>query len=226
MERIRRFFRKLGKGLKNKGYTLVEVAAVVAVTATLAAVVVPIAVDKTKEGKLAAAKQDCQQIGNAITSFYKDVGEFPAFPATVSTFRADRTYYEVLRSGNDTSHDPGSVTISQNWGATHVDYLENHLVVDNPGDPLGNKNNAYLNRHKLNWKGPYVESLTKRDPWGNNYLVYVKAMHTASSGVTGEKEYGWIISAGPNGILETPKTSNNLQGDDIGMTLFSAELGH
>lgn len=62
----------------KKGYTLIEIAAVVAVTAVLGAVVVPIAVDKVGEGKKSAARQDCQQIGNAISAFHKDIGMWPA----------------------------------------------------------------------------------------------------------------------------------------------------
>jgi len=218
MERIRRFFRKLGKGLKNKGYTLVEVAAVVAVTAGLTAVVVPVAVEKAKDSKLAGAKLDCIKIAEAITGFYKDTGEWPAYDTK------GPKAYSILISGNDTAHNPDK--ISDKWGAGRVDFLENHLVVDNPGGILGQKNNYYLTIHKLQWKGPYAETLTKRDPWGNNYLVYVMAMWNPTTGSeTGGKEYGWIISAGPNGVLDTVKTDSALQGDDIGVMLYAAEKG-
>ena len=54
------------------GYTLIEVAAVVAVTATLGAIVVPIAVDKTNQGKVVAARESTKSIGDAITGFVKD----------------------------------------------------------------------------------------------------------------------------------------------------------
>lgn len=230
MESLRRFFRRLGKGLKAKGYTLIEVAAVVAVTGTLAAVVVPIAVDKTNEGKLAAAKQDCVQIGNAIAGFYKDVGFWPAYDGTDSPTAASLVILEVLRSGSETAvlggattHDPiNAATMWTGVGAstTKIDILENHLVKDNPkGDADGYR------EANFNWKGPYIGSLaSKRDPWGNNYLVYVKAMHTASTG-DATKQYGWIISAGPNGILETAITAKDLAEDDIGVMLYASETG-
>ena len=204
-------FKKVLKG--QRGYTLVEVAAVVAVTAILAAVVVPVAMDKMQEGKKAAALQDCKQIGNAIAAFYKDTGVWPAYSV------ATPKYFYILRSGDDVGHDPSSI-----WSGA-IDYLENHLVVDNPGGTFGGQDNWYLTWLKLNWKGPYSETLTKRDPWGNNYLVYVKAMYDdTATGST--KKYGWIISAGPNATLETQVTANRLGGDDIGYYPFAAEKGH
>jgi hypothetical protein len=43
------------------------------------------------------------------------------------------------------------------------------------------------------------------DPWGNAYLVSIRDRHHA-----------WVVSAGPDGILETPLTSGATQasGDD------------
>lgn len=215
---IKRGSRQIGQG----GYTLIEVAAVVAITATLAAVVVPIAVDKVREGKMVAAKQECQAIANAITGFYKDTGFYPAFDGAPAPNAASLVYYKVLRSGSETAatvgvgHDPiGSDLKWLNSGA--VDLLENHLVKDFPKSTTNGYRVA-----KFNWKGPYSESLaSKRDPWGNNYLVYVKAMHSFETGAA--KEYGWIISAGPNGILETGVTDKDLGNDDIGVMLFAAE---
>lgn len=207
----------------KKGYTLVEIAAVVAITAVLGGVVVPIAIDKVGEGKKAAARQDCQQIGNAIGAFYKDIGLWPAMDET-----GEFNNVEVLASGNDhgvalfgdNSHDPAqSEDINGDWGG-NADLLDNHLVEDKP---YGVANSGYLKKG-LNWKGPYSESFQKRDPWGNNYLVYVRAMHTPTTGA--DKEYGWIISAGPNATLETGVLDFTLKGDDIGFHLFSAETGH
>lgn len=206
---IKNAFRVLGE----KGYTLIEMAAVVAVTATLAAVVVPIAADKVKEGKLVAARQDCQQIGTAITSFYKDTSEWPARDGT------SHNHSQLLRSGASNGTDP--VTVSgDGWHAAKdtSDLLDNHLVLP------GGSNKDYLTNN-INWKGPYAESFQKRDPWGNNYLVYVKPMYTLTlTGTgTGTAEYGWIISAGPNGTIDTSVTSSSIVTDDIGVMLFSLQ---
>lgn len=50
-------------------------------------------------------------------------------------------------------------------------------------------------RNYPKWKGPYLS--VNADPWGNTYLIGVK---------NGEKKDlpVWILSAGPDGILQTP----------------------
>ena len=60
-----------------------------------------------------------------------------------------------------------------------------------------------------NWKGPYIATVTA-DPWGNTYLTNASAFSVIGSPV-------WIISAGPNGQMETPSFMTTLFGDDIGI---------
>ena len=207
----------------KSGFTLLEVAAVVAIIAVLGAVVTPMVIDKIAESRNLAVRDDCKKIGLAITAFYKDTGKWPASSAGTATYSA------ILRSGNETgdlgaaAHDPrGATTISNThgpWPTGPVDLLDNHLVTDSPGGT----DNVYSQTRKLNWRGPYSESFNKRDPWGSNYLVYIKAMHTATTGTP--KEYGWIISAGPNVTLQTGIKDDKLQGDDLGISFYSAGTG-
>jgi general secretion pathway protein G len=57
------------------------------------------------------------------------------------------------------------------------------------------------------WKGPYLDSAAC-DPWGNAYIVNVQGFYSAS-------ERAMIISAGPDGLMETPTASLNPEGDDL-----------
>jgi len=56
------------------------------------------------------------------------------------------------------------------------------------------------------------------DPWGHKYLVNVAALGTVAQPV-------WVISAGPNGILETAISNTGtaapevVAGDDIGFRI-------
>lgn len=207
----------------KSGFTLIEVAATVAIVAILSAVITPMIIDKIDESKRLAVRDDCTKIGLAITAFYKDTGKWPVSSAGTTT------YYVILRSGNETgdlgaaAHDPSvAAAISEthgHWPTGPVDLLDNHLVVDRPGGV----DNVYLQTRRSNWRGPYSESFNKRDPWGSNYLVYIKAMHIITSGDT--KEYGWIISAGPNRTLQTGVKDSLLHGDDIGIPFYSAVTG-
>ncbi len=196
MERIRRFFKRFGKGLKAKGYTLLEVAAVVAVTATLAAVVVPVVGDKIGEAKQAAAMADCQAIRDAIICFMKDTGVPPAY-TTSSAVQPSEADPIISILVTDDGLMPNLT--DANWIAFNspTDSLDNQLILNSP---------SYRTEGTSAWKGPYLPNL-KRDPWGNKYLVNVKYFGepTASGEVKVEKAV-YVISAGPNGRIETACT--------------------
>jgi len=234
MKLIKKFLRSA----KSKGgYPLIEIAAVVAITATLGAVVVPIAIDKATEGKIAAAKEDTKSIGGAIGAFYKDVGYFPGDTAGMKLVSVTNVA-SILYSG-DSTHIPIAADSVTGWSATSKDHLDNWLVQDKP--MAVEKQFIPDSGSALNWKGPYSESFTKKDPWGNDYVVYAQAMYYGTtdksatlatlpaggqSVASGEKQYGWILSAGPNAKIDTSVSDKDVKGDDIGYPLYSAEAAH
>ena len=61
------------------------------------------------------------------------------------------------------------------------------------------------------WNGPYLQEASA-DPWGNQFVVNVNGYYDAT-------EYVWVISAGPDGDIDTDPTDTTLQGDDIGILL-------
>ena len=66
---------------------------------------------------------------------------------------------------------------------------------------------------KATFSGPYIGTLDS-DPWGNKYLFTAGDLSRSSS------NHGFILSAGPNGTIETPRdVANsallNAGGDDI-----------
>lgn len=62
-----------------------------------------------------------------------------------------------------------------------------------------------------NWKGSYTAWVTA-DPWGNSYITNADAFRNNIGAI-------WILSAGPNGIVDTPANSDLVNGDDIGLRL-------
>ena len=62
-----------------------------------------------------------------------------------------------------------------------------------------------------NWKGPYIATVSA-DPWGNQYYINAKQLQFTTEPV-------WIISAGPNGSLDTPASSQTIFGDDVGFLI-------
>ena len=204
--KLAKIVKKSFQGLGKKGYTLVEVAAVVAVTATLAAVVVPVALDKVSKSKEATAADDVKALASAVAGFFGDTGVWPA------RLGGTDNYLYKLRTGNSASNDPTDSTSGNEWtcDADRQDFAQYHLVINKPQG----SGTAYDN-----WAGPYAESLMeKKDPWGHNYFIWVKGMWKSD-----EDDFGWVISAGPDGILQTSTTDDATAGDDIGVAIYRAK---
>ena len=242
MEPLKRI-KKLCQALKErKGFTLPEVAAVVAITGTLAAIVVPVSIDQIEKGRRARAAMDVNGISQAISGFFRDTGEWPDRKGT------DPDFYQVLRSGNTNANFDlfGTATTGNvedpevgntDWVATTgtVDAFVNHLTLDNPGGSTATPNSGYVD-NEVNWDGPYMPQVFN-DPWGRNYLVYSLAFTqgTVNSDGTGSDIYVWVISGGQNETLETdvsspilndePATDLSTSADDVGLMMFRAREG-
>ncbi len=59
------------------------------------------------------------------------------------------------------------------------------------------------------WSGPYLDALPA-DPWGHAYVV-------TTAGFTDRRKRVWVLSAGPNGRVETTARDTNPHGDDVGL---------
>ena len=196
-----KFFNKIKKVLKgSRGYTLIEVAAVVAVTAILAAVVIPVALGKIEQSRLTTAADDVKALAAAVAGFYADTSVWPAYPTSTDAQNKTNPVDVLLTGGGSNPSTSGA-----GWDLdADTDDAQDQLVTDVP--------------QYSGWKGPYVDSLADRkDPWGYNYVIWVKAMHTAGNG------YGWIISGGPDGDIDTDATGAALSGDDIGTVLYTKQ---
>jgi hypothetical protein len=79
------------------------------------------------------------------------------------------------------------------------------------------KGGAYPAVGEVSWKGPY-QNVFAADPWGNAYLVNIVDMSATPS------EAVWVISAGPNGAMDTDADQvltapPVIGGDDIGFRI-------
>ncbi|MEW6744580.1 MAG: type II secretion system protein GspG [Planctomycetota bacterium] len=61
------------------------------------------------------------------------------------------------------------------------------------------------------WNGPYLQEIPE-DPWGNAYVVN-------THGYFQDGEYVWVLSAGPNGDIDTAVDATAPAGDDIGILI-------
>lgn len=222
------------KRCTQTGFTLIELIFVIAIIVVLAAVFVPLAMDKLSQANQAKADVDINTIANSLAGFFSDMKRFPVcngadcnpIDGTVDNlkilvFKADST--DVLTTDIPANAPPGCTV---NWNA--AGNLEgggsdpgrnnafNHLVVNDPNadGTVGAAATDYSG-----WKGPYIAKVGK-DPWGNHYIAHVGAMQKNGTRVAANTN-GWILSAGEDGIFQTCPESTSLQGDDRGFIFIT-----
>jgi general secretion pathway protein G len=183
---------------RNRGFTLIEVIVVAAIIAILAGILVPLIFNQIDEAKKTRALGECKSIANSVILFRKDTGKWPLF------FPDDcaNTYLTLASDGSDPKNAAGDWKISVNENTLAA--MLNLPVTD----PLIA---CYNNKTDLN----YMPQTTP-DPWGNKYIVNV--VNFANSNPV------WVISAGPNGVIDTTVNSPALNdavttGDDIGIRI-------
>ena len=180
----------------RRGFTLIEIVAILAVIAILVAVVSPMVVKYIKDARIRKAQADVKTIGAAILAFAKDTRRWPVYSnATTEAYDALQT------SVGDTPEDPNE------YLPDAIDNIEDQLVTNAPSYPTGTG--------ERKWKGPYLEKVGA-DPWGNKYYVDVKGLRKDN---VNSLMPAFCISAGPNGKLETEfgqtGPSITIGGDDI-----------
>ncbi len=67
-------------------------------------------------------------------------------------------------------------------------------------------------RRVLGWSGPYM-GISRPDPWGHRYVILLDGLKSPLS------PHGWLLSAGPDGTIQTGSTDRDVQGDDLGLRL-------
>src|SRR6266540_6914629 len=142
----------------DRGFTLMEVIIVLAVTAALTAVLAPMAFRYVDDAKKTQAQNDANRIAEAIGKFLQDVSLPPYKNNTSSTKSQVKQagdfdcLYSLLGSDFSTATD---ATASDSWtsgvgvqcqsGSGTRDTLENHLLNNTPG---GASANAYVTAGK------------------------------------------------------------------------------
>lgn len=139
-----------------------------------------------------------------------------------------------------TGDGAAGVTITQ-WDAeqgpflgVNRDTLENQLILNTPLYPVPGtiQWQFMMPKFGLGWRGAYLEGPIEPDPWGRKFLVNTAFLSVAyneacgGGGCTGQGQPrgGWnydvfCLSAGPNGVIQTPYA-----GDGTGGTVMFGTL--
>jgi type II secretory pathway pseudopilin PulG len=184
-----------------------------------AAFLVPLILDYLEDTRKAQAQLYASVLANGITQFHKDTLKFPYMADPNDTARSlawqpgDCRFLTSANGNCPRDHEiPWGIDASDGLDCTGVgrdsDTLENHLVTNQPGGK-----GRYPTTGRSPWRGPYVDPGLV-DPWGNKYLVNIRQ----ADPTLGNKAV-FVLSAGPNGIIETAFDQDaagfTVGGDDI-----------
>jgi type II secretory pathway pseudopilin PulG len=215
---------------KEEGLTLIEATVVLSVLTILAMVLIPAVANQISESRRAQAKSEVKTIADAILAFYSDSSFFPQTIDSVNG-RLGVQFVDLLVSEGEIPKAPSQPVLIHNgqpvtvdvtgWITGSFDLLENQLTRNHPGYRNKGGPNAF------GWNGPYLSTIgIHADPWGNRYMVNVRFLDPSPGIVDASgrvKPIVVVISAGPNGIIETPfiqpRTAVYEYGDDIAVSL-------
>lgn len=203
----------------NKGFTLIEMVVVLAVVAILAAILTPTIAKNIQDAKLTRATNECQVIGAAIASFFKDVGRWPTSDGAAATLPDVLTLIHG-GAGDDPAATTGGAAWDKDTAAATTSTLELHLVTNDPGGDgvgTGNDYTPWSDATKMGWNGPYIGEI-KADPWGIYYACNIANAYDSPNALG-----SWVISFGVNRdaetVFATPVADTTLGGDDVGVRI-------
>jgi prepilin-type N-terminal cleavage/methylation domain-containing protein len=198
---------------KNEsGFTLIEVIVAIAVVAILAGIITPSVIKHIDDSKRARAQNDCLVIGSAIASFYKDVARMPNMNAA-----GNAGIVLLVSDGNTPTLATGATIWNRALTNNTCDLLANHMSSNAPKAQTAKQYPTVTSApgSEFQWRGPYQPSFPP-DPWGNRYAVNIGNMTSTNPALSNAL---WVLSAGPDGIVQTAFNPNT---PALGTTLATA----
>ena len=241
MGRVARALKHLLGILRDvRGVSLYETTAVVAMTSIVAAVALPVALDRIENAKQARAANVVIAIANATMRFFENTGRWPG-EAEIRRPGSSICFLQTGVPATDPNQgtllpDMTQLSISSTTGTRLLDARD---FLGRSCDTISTLNVLNINNFLVrkpseveypNWAGPYMEPIAS-DPWDRAYVVNVLPLIFSSnvadpgagkSAETGGKlGYGWIFSVGPDRLLQTPLDAAQLSAgsDDIGKNI-------
>lgn len=143
------------------------------------------------------------ELGDTAQS--RALGDAQRIGTAVTQFIKDTRVFPTGPGGDDSiEYLVGSGTVPTTNG------MGDDNGTTNEGDLLDYLTDGATNGGAL-WNGPYMQEIGA-DPWGNAFVVNVNGYYDTT-------EYVWVVSAGPNGDIDTGADDVTLQGDDIGVLI-------
>lgn len=172
-------------------------------TTVVVTLLAPIVSGTIRETKQIAATTTMTVIAQQLNTA---IAELNYFSFTIDGVKTG-TRVRLLVSDGDIPREV-SATGSASWqGAVDnasglVDFLERHLVTNNP---RGSALNAYTTTAPNYWRGAYLTSPIDPDPWGNRYVVNAQWFTGPAGG-----EDVVVFSAGADEQIDSPYAADGL----------------
>ncbi|MEW5984644.1 MAG: hypothetical protein AB1806_20010 [Acidobacteriota bacterium] len=188
----------------ERGLSLMEVTIMLGVLSVLTSVLSPVVGNFVADARITKARGDVQTLAVVLARFAYDVGAAPSLADSWSACQL-LVGEGTTPSGRGPAVDPWLADA----GTDGTALLDAHLVLNAPGyDRRPLRSAGFTSR---GWAGPYVSAGIGSDPWGHRYAINVRHLATKSGFDT------IVLSAGPNGVVETAFSSMGTApgGDDI-----------
>ena len=183
----------------NRGFTLIELAVVLAVIAILAAVLTPMVTGYIDQARDTRAAGDTRSIATAILGYQRDTSRFPVYN-NITEANSDTIGAEELIG-------PGNAPSLGSWALGSSGTLDTFLNTNLLSLPTSGRGG------RVAYRGPYIQ--LEADPWGNYYIVTASDLSRG-----GTAQHAFILSAGANQTIETTRDQSNggaftVGGDDV-----------
>lgn len=188
------------------GLSLVETVIMLSVMMAITAVMAPAGMGLVEQAREIQVQRDCASLRDGVIKLLIDTNQVSlrlqqGHGATVDMLVSSGEAPDVDATGDlRWSRMPD--------GAGCIDRVD-HYLIDNA--PAGNPANAWPAPTGLDsggWRGAYLRTAPVADPWGHRYALNVGYLNSRNDVV--------VISAGPDGVIETPYQGRGLlpAGDD------------
>ena len=231
---------RIRRDMKNRaGWSLIELTIILVVLSILSAILAPVIGRYVRNAKVVRAREDVQAIGSAMMMFIEDTGNsyFLKDGSPAPSLGASRTDGVNTEGGAPNQKERNRVNLlvsdgdvpevgpdgADDWARavsfSRVDFLEYHLVTNNPGndshhayrtpldldkgadvyddDPMFARRSSGGFNSEFAWRGPYITAPVDPDPWGNRYasnVIFLDPLSDSGNtdvGETGRCGAGW-----------------------------------
>ncbi len=184
------------------GFTVIQLVLALAGLLFVSLVVPSWLAVRVNQSRMARAEGEAAAIADAIRRFEGDNGFLPLWSRALAGGPGEESDRLDLLMGSGGMPQVADAAGSA-WLGVRRDVLSGQLTVNAPGYASGHEHGG------RGWAGPYLSS-DRPDPWGNRYLVVA---------LRGGGPAMFVVSAGPNGIIETNPEDlsgpDGARGDDV-----------